>query len=90
LAAFFDAKSDVHINFDTKWVGLYFGRFLSQTNLATLRSMLWSQFSAVFDNSAKKLALFSKNNVMVKLLNNLAFFSKKTAHFSQIFYGENM
>jgi hypothetical protein len=45
-------------------------------------SMLWSQFSAIFDNfSAKKLAFFSKTNVMIPFLHILASFGVKNANF---------
>jgi hypothetical protein len=49
--------------------------------------MLWSQFSAIFDNqfSAKKLAFFSKTNVMIKFLHNLALFLVKKANFFRRF-----
>jgi hypothetical protein len=51
-----------------------------------LGSMLWSQFSAIFDNfRRKKLAFFSKTNVMMKLLNNLALFWVKNANFLPIY-----
>jgi hypothetical protein len=33
---FLQGKSYVLIKFDKKWVGLYFGRFFSQTHLVTL------------------------------------------------------
>jgi hypothetical protein len=41
-----------------------------------------SQFSAIFDNfRRKKLAFFSKTNVMIKSLHNLALFRAKNANF---------
>jgi hypothetical protein len=41
-----------------------------------------SQFSAIFANfSAKKLVFFSKTNVMIKILHNLALFLVKNANF---------
>jgi hypothetical protein len=44
--------------------------------------MLWSQFSAIFDNfRQKKSAFFSKTNVMAKILHNLALFWVKNAIF---------
>jgi hypothetical protein len=50
--------------------------------LITLGSMLWSQFSAIFDNFRRtKLAFFSKTNVMIKILHNLALFWVKNANF---------
>jgi hypothetical protein len=45
-------------------------------------SMLWSQFSAIFAIFLrKKLAFFSKTNVMIKFLHNLALFWAKNAKF---------
>jgi hypothetical protein len=53
--------------------------------------MLWSQFSAIFANfSAKKLAFYSKTNVMIKILHNLALFWAKNANFFAKFFGENI
>jgi hypothetical protein len=46
-------------------------------------SMLWSHFSAIFRQ--KKLAFFSKTNVMFQFLHNLALFWVKNAIFRQIF-----
>jgi hypothetical protein len=40
--------------------------------------------------SAKKLAFFSKTNVMIKILHNLALFWVKTANFLLNFFGENI
>jgi hypothetical protein len=47
------------------------------------RSMLWSQFSAIFDNFRWKNWSFSrkKNNVMINILHNLALFLAKNANF---------
>jgi hypothetical protein len=54
-------------------------------------SMLWSQFSAIFDNfPPKKLAFFSKTNVMIKILHILALFWVKNANFFAEFFGENI
>jgi hypothetical protein len=48
----------------------------------------------IFDDfckfSAKKLAFFSKSNVMIKNLHNLALFRVKNANFFAIFFGENI
>jgi hypothetical protein len=53
--------------------------------------MLWSQFSAIFDKfSAKKLAFFSKTNVVIKILHNLPLFWVKNAIFFAEFFGENI
>jgi hypothetical protein len=56
-------------------------------NLVALGSMLWSQFSAIFNNfRRKKLAFFSQTNVMIKILHNLAlFWVKKRQFFRKIF-----
>jgi hypothetical protein len=40
--------------------------------------------------SAKKLAFFSKANVMIKTLHNLALFRVKNANFFAEFFGENI
>jgi hypothetical protein len=40
--------------------------------------------------SAKKLAFFSKTNVMVKIFHNLALFRVKNAKFFAEFFGENI
>jgi hypothetical protein len=40
--------------------------------------------------SAKKLALFTKTNVKIKFLNNLALFWVKNANFFADFFGENI
>jgi hypothetical protein len=87
-------------------------------NDVEVRPMLWSQFSAIFDNflrfstifgdfrqfsaifdnfrrfstifgdfrqfSAKKLPFFTKTNVMIKILHNLALFWVKNANFPPI------
>jgi hypothetical protein len=59
--------------------------------IPSLESMLWSQFSAIFDNFlAKKLAFLSKTNVMIKFLHNLALFWVKNANFFAEFFGENI
>jgi hypothetical protein len=39
---------------------------------------------------AKKLAFFSKTNVMIKILHNLALFGVKNANFIAEFFGENI
>jgi hypothetical protein len=39
---------------------------------------------------AKKLAFFSKINVMIKILHNLALFGVKKRQFFAIFFGENI
>jgi hypothetical protein len=45
-------------------------------------SMLWSQFFAIFDNfRRRKLAFFSKTNVMIKFWHNVALFWVKNAIF---------
>jgi hypothetical protein len=54
-------------------------------------SMLWSQFSAIFDNfRRKKLAFFSIINFMNKFLHNLALFLVKNVNFFAKFFGENI
>jgi hypothetical protein len=40
--------------------------------------------------SAKKLAFFSKTNVMIKILHNLALFGVKNGNFFAIFFGKNI
>jgi hypothetical protein len=40
--------------------------------------------------SAKKLAFFSKTNVMIKILHNLALFGVKNAIFFAEFFGKNI
>jgi hypothetical protein len=40
--------------------------------------------------SAKKMAFFSKNNVMIKILHNLALFWVKNANFFAKFFVENI
>jgi hypothetical protein len=39
---------------------------------------------------AKKLAFFSKTNIMIKILHNLALFGVKKRNFFAIFFGENI
>jgi hypothetical protein len=65
---------------------------------------IFGQFSAFLDNfrrfltifgdfwqfSAKKLTFLSKNNVMIKILNNLALFRVKMPIFFAEFYGKNI
>jgi hypothetical protein len=48
-----------------------------------------TSFSDVLQFSAKKLAFFTKTNVMIKFLNNLALFWFKNAKFLP-FIGENI
>jgi hypothetical protein len=56
-----------------------------------LGSMLWSQFSAIFAYfRRKKLALFSKTNVMIKFLHYLDLFWVKNANSFAEFFGENI
>jgi hypothetical protein len=57
------------------------------TNLGDQGSMLWSQFLPIF---GEKMAIFSKSNVMLKFLPNLALFWAKTPIFSPIFLGEDI
>jgi hypothetical protein len=53
-------------------------------------SMLRSKCSAIFANfRRKKLAFFSKTNVMIKFFNNLALFSSKMPFFHR-FFGDNI
>jgi hypothetical protein len=59
----------------------HFWRLLKKPHLG---SMLWSQFTA------KKLAFFSKNIVMINILHNLALFWVKNANFFAEFFGENI
>jgi hypothetical protein len=40
--------------------------------------------------SAKKMAFFSKTNVMINFFQNLALFRVKNANFSAKFFGENI
>jgi hypothetical protein len=40
--------------------------------------------------SAKKLAFYSKTNVMIKILHNLALFGVKNANFFAEIFGENI
>jgi uncharacterized Fe-S radical SAM superfamily protein PflX len=40
--------------------------------------------------SAKKMAFFSKTNVMIKILDNLALFGVKNANFCAEFFGQNI
>jgi hypothetical protein len=58
---------------------------VSEKNQKKLGSMLLSQFSAIFANFRQKMAFFSKPNVMIKILHNLALFLVKNANFSQFF-----
>jgi hypothetical protein len=74
-------NSDVVISFDKNYALTWF---------YDLGSMLWSQFSAIFANfRRKKLAFFSKTNVMIKILHNLPMFWVKNANFCN-FFGENI
>jgi hypothetical protein len=47
-------------------------------------------FCDFYQFSAKKLAFFSKTNVMIKFLHNLALFRVKNANFFAEFFGENI
>jgi hypothetical protein len=62
---------------------------VSEKNQKKLGSMLLSQFSAIFANFRQKMAFFSKPNVMIKILHNLALFLVKNANFFAKFFGEN-
>jgi hypothetical protein len=42
------------------------------------------------DFRRKKLAFFSKTNVMIKILHNLALFRAQNANFFAVFFGENI
>jgi hypothetical protein len=60
---------------------LPFKRSLHRIGFAHLGSMLWSQFSAIFDNCRwKNWRFFSKTNVMINFLNNFALFWAKNAN----------
>jgi hypothetical protein len=59
-------------------------------NSCDLGSMLWSQFSAIYGNFLQKIAFFSKTNVMIKILDNLALFWVKNANCFAEFFGENI
>jgi hypothetical protein len=52
-----------------------------------VRSTIFCDF---WQFSAKKMAFFSKTNVMVKFLNNLALFWVKNDNFFADFFGENI
>jgi hypothetical protein len=53
--------------------------------------MLWSQFSAIFNNFRQKNWRFSQNtNVMINFFRNLALFWVKNADFFANFFGENI
>jgi hypothetical protein len=56
-------------------------------NSHNLGSILWSQFFAILSIFAKKLAFFSKTNVMIQFLHNI--FSKN-ANFFENFFSENI
>jgi hypothetical protein len=47
-------------------------------------------FGDFWQLSAKKLAFFSKTNVMIKIFQNLALFWVKNANFFAEFFGENI
>jgi hypothetical protein len=52
--------------------------------------MLWPQFSAIFDNFRQKIGVFfSKTNVMIKFLHNLASFWVKKRQFLCRFFRRN-
>jgi hypothetical protein len=69
-------------------------KFLGHTGFSSVQSfdqgsMIWSQFSAIFDNflRKKKLAFFLKTNIMINILHNLHSFvlSQKRPLFWRIF-----
>jgi hypothetical protein len=68
------------------WATLW--AIFSQTRLG---SMLWSQFSTIFDNFRRKNWRFSqKTNVMIIILHNIALLWVKNANFFAIFFSENI
>jgi hypothetical protein len=75
--SFFPLKNVTYVLVLTKkCVGLHFGRFLTNSSGVITIFYDFRQFSA------KKLAFFSKTNVMIKILHNLALFKVKNANFS--------
>jgi hypothetical protein len=64
--------------------GVFFPCF-GKKNLATLGSMLWSQFSSIFANFRQKLAFSQKPMLWSQFLHNLALLWVKNANFFAIF-----
>jgi hypothetical protein len=63
-----------------------FSYFVDILTTGNLGSMLWSQFSAIFDNFRRKFW----RNVMIKVLQNLALFWVKNGNLFPDFFGENV
>jgi hypothetical protein len=69
----------------------YFSVFFILEKYVLLGSMLWSQFSAIFDNLlVKKLAFFSKTYIMIKILHNSALIWAQNTNFFTEFFGDNI
>jgi hypothetical protein len=64
-------------------------RRISRLRLSGVDVMI-TIFSEFCQFSPKKLAFFSKTNVMIKILHNLALFWVKNANFIAEFFGENI
>jgi hypothetical protein len=67
-----------------------FGAILSKTYLAPGVDVMITIFCDFRQFSAKKLAFFSKTNVMIKILHNLALFWVKNANFFAEFFDESI
>jgi hypothetical protein len=66
-----------------------FAGFRQKINSAGVDVMI-TIFCDFWQFSANKLAFFSKTNVMIKILDNLALFGVKNATFFAKFFGENI
>jgi hypothetical protein len=75
------------IYFDTQLAWLHFGRFFRKLIWGRCNDYNFLRFSTIF---GEKMAFFSKTNVMIKILQNLAFLWVKNANFFNEFFGENI
>jgi hypothetical protein len=90
IGSFRDARRfhQVHLHLAkvSSWVNNPLGEYGRQIE-STQGPMLGSQFSAIFwQFSVKKLAFFSKTNVMSKFLHNLALFLDKERQIFCLFF----
>jgi hypothetical protein len=88
LAILDESNSFSLINYSCHFLKLFYnGKPQRKTWTENQGSMLWSHFLPIF---GEKLAFFSKTNVVIKILHNLALIWVKNAHFFAEKIGENL
>jgi hypothetical protein len=75
--------------FERNWVD-FFPRKPLQAAAVFQGLMLWSQFSAIFDNFQRKNGVFLKNQCYDQIFHNLALFWVKNANLVAEFFCENI